>query len=222
MAKIDTLEKVMVEELRDILDAEKQVLRSLPKMARAATGGELRMMFEEHRQQTTGQLERLNRAFGLIGSAARGKKCKGMQALIEEAQEMMAEVEAGPVRDAVLIASAQKVEHYEMAAYGTLRTWAARLGYGEVAELLEQTLEQEKLTDGRLTGVAETLANPEAAGEVELEEDEQPRRRAGRSSRAGGAARARKAAGRKASGRKTASRKKTSAGKRAAGRRSNR
>ena len=222
MAKIDTLERLMVEELRDVLDAEKQVLRSLPKMAKAAAGGELRTLFEEHWQQTTGQLERLKRVFGLIGEAPRGKKCKGMQALIEEGQEMMAEVEAGPVRDAVLIASAQKVEHYEMTAYGTLRAWAARLGHEEAAGLLEQTLEQEKVTDGRLTGVAESLVNPEAASQVA--EEEQPRRRVRRASRAGGVgARARKAAGRKMPGRKTASRKKKmSSGSRAASRRGNR
>ena len=211
MAKIDSLEQLMVEELRDILDAEKQVFKSLPKMAKAADALELRTLFEEHRQQTTDQLERLNRVFGSIGGAPRGKKCKGMQALIEEGQEMLAEVEAGAARDAVLIASAQKVEHYEMAAYGTLRTWASRLGSEDVAGLLEETLEQEKKTDARLTMVAESLANPAAAGEVEVEADEgaAPRRTRGRKSSSAGPARRGSSRSRKTTGapRKTAGRK---------------
>lgn len=209
MAKIDSLERLMVEELRDLLDAEKQVFKSLPKMARAAQAEELRTLFEEHREQTTDQLERLTCVFDSIGGPARGKKCKGMQALIEEGQEMMAEAEKGPVRDAVLIASAQKVEHYEMAAYGTLRTWASRLGYEEAAELLEETLEQEKRTDARLTMVAESLANPEAAGEIEADAA-RPRTARGRKvpsargAAARGPARGRKPAGRKSAGRKRA------------------
>lgn len=206
MAKNDSLERVMVDELRDTLDAEKQVFKALPKMARAADADELRALFEEHREQTTIQLERLNRVFELIGGPARGKKCKGMQALIEEGQEMMAEAEPGPVRDAVLIASAQKVEHYEMAAYGTLRTWASRLGYEDAAELLDETLEQEKRTDARLTMVAESLANPEAAGEIDADADQdRPRPSRGRKTPSGrGAARSRKTAGnRKTTGRKT-------------------
>jgi ferritin-like metal-binding protein YciE len=204
MAKNDSLEQVMVDELRDILDAEKQVFKALPKMARAAEADELRALFEQHRAQTTAQLERLNRVFGSIGGPPRGKKCKGMQALIEEGQEMMAEAEAGPVRDAVLIASAQKVEHYEMAAYGTLRTWASRLGHEDAAELLDETLAQEKQTDARLTMVAESLANPEAAGEVEVD-GTRDRKRGSRARKA--SAGGRKATRRTTSGRKTAARK---------------
>lgn len=204
MAKIDSLEKLMVEELRDILDAEKQVAKALPKMAKAASADELRALFDEHRRQTADQLERLDGVFQSIGGPARGKKCKGMQALIAEGQEMMAETEAGPARDAALIASAQKVEHYEMAAYGTLRTWASLLGYEEAAELLEETLEQEKKTDAKLTAVAEAVANPEAAGEIDVEQDEPSRARSRK-----------KASGRARSGRGAASRavKATSAGR---------
>ncbi len=211
MAKNDSLERLMVDELRDLLDAEKQVFKSLPKMARAAQADELRTLFEEHREQTTDQLERLTRVFDSIGGPARGKKCKGMQALIEEGQEMMAEAEKGPARDAVLIASAQKVEHYEMAAYGTLRTWASRLGYEDAAELLDETLEQEKQTDARLTLVAESLSNPEAAGEIEVESDRGgPRSSRGRKASAArgaaarGPARGRTSAGRTPAGRKRA------------------
>ncbi|HSK11224.1 MAG TPA: ferritin-like domain-containing protein [Vicinamibacterales bacterium] len=206
MAKIDSLEKLMVEELRELLDAEKEVMQSLPNMAKAAGAEELQMAFREHQQQTTAQLDRLRQVFEAIGGPARGKKCKGMQALIEEGQEMMAQVEAGPARDAVLIASAQKVEHYEMAAYGTLRTWASLLGYEEAAELLDETLNQEKETDARLTTIAEAIANPEAAGEVEVEEDEEERPRATRGrkqpSRSASSGRGSRAASR--GGRKTA------------------
>jgi ferritin-like metal-binding protein YciE len=199
MAKMGTLEQLMVEELRDVLDAEKQVARSLPKMAKAADAEELKALFVEHQRQTAGQLERLNRVFESIGGPARGKKCKGMAALIEEGQEMMAQAEAGPARDAVLIASAQKVEHYEMATYGTLRTWASLLGYEDVADLLDETLEQEKATDARLTTVAEAVANPEAAGEVDVEEDEEesPRRGARKSSSTSRSARGGSAGSRK-------------------------
>jgi ferritin-like metal-binding protein YciE len=162
MSKIDSLEPLMIEELRDLLDAERQVTRALPKMARAASAEELRGAFENHLEQTNRQLERLNQAFDHIGERARPKKCVGMQGLIEEGEEMLAEAEQGPARDALLIASAQKVEHYEMAAYGTARTYANLLGHAEVAHLLEQTLDEEKQTDLRLTEIAETVANPRA------------------------------------------------------------
>ncbi|RPJ71959.1 MAG: ferritin-like domain-containing protein [Acidobacteria bacterium] len=164
MAKIDSLEPLMIEELRDILDAEKQVTKALPKMARAASSEQLRAAFEEHQQQTSGQIQRLNQVFDEIGERPRGKTCEAMKSLIEEGQQMMEETEPGPTRDALLIAAAQKVEHYEMAAYGTARTFASLLGHREAARLLEQTLEQEKETDARLTNIAESVSNPQAAG----------------------------------------------------------
>ncbi len=164
MAKIDSLEPLMIEELRDILDAEKQVTKALPKMARAASSEQLRAAFEEHQQQTSGQIQRLNQVFEEIGERPRGKTCEAMKSLIEEGQQMMEEVEPGPTRDALLIAAAQKVEHYEMAAYGTARTFASLLGHREAARLLEETLDQEKETDARLTNIAESVSNPQAAG----------------------------------------------------------
>ena len=164
MAKIGSLEPLMIEELRDILDAEKQVTKALPKMAKAASSEQLRAAFQEHQRQTSEQIQRLNQVFEEIGARPRGKTCEAMKALIDEGQQMMEEVEPGPTRDALLIAAAQKVEHYEMAAYGTARTFASLLGHDEAARLLEQTLEQEKETDARLTGIAESVSNPQAAG----------------------------------------------------------
>jgi ferritin-like metal-binding protein YciE len=165
MAKIDSLEPLLVDELRDLLDAEKQVSKALPKMARAASSEQLRNAFEQHRVQTTTQIERLNQVFEELGERARSKKCIGMKSLIEEGEEMLGEIEEGPTRDAFLISAAQKVEHYEIAAYGTLRTHAQLLGHNRAAQLLEQTLTEEKQTDERLTGIAESVSNPQAAGE---------------------------------------------------------
>ncbi len=164
MPKLDSLEPLMIEELRDLLDAEKQVTKALPKMARAASSEELKAAFEDHLEQTSEQVDRLNQVFEQIGERPRGKKCKAMESLIEEGEEMMEEAEEGPTRDALLIAAAQKVEHYEMAAYGTARTYANLLGHSEAAGLLGQTLEQEKNTDKRLTQIAESVSNPQAAG----------------------------------------------------------
>jgi ferritin-like metal-binding protein YciE len=163
MPKLDSLEPLMIEELRDLLDAEKQITRALPKMAKAATSGELKAAFEEHLEQTGQQIERLNEVFEHIGERPRSKKCVAMESIIDEGQGMLEEVEEGPTRDALLIAAAQKVEHYEMAAYGTARTFANILGHEEAAGLLEQTLEQEKMTDERLTEIAESVSNPRAA-----------------------------------------------------------
>lgn len=164
MPKIDSLEPLMVEELRDLLDAERQITKALPKMARAASSDELRTAFEQHLEQTNRQVERLNQVFDHIGERPRAKKCLGMQSLIEEGQQMLAEADEGPTRDALLIAAAQKVEHYEMAAYGTAKTFANLLGHSEASDLLERTLDEEKETDSRLTRIAESVSNPQAAG----------------------------------------------------------
>jgi ferritin-like metal-binding protein YciE len=174
MPKLDSLEPVMIDELRDLLDAEKQVTRALPKMAKAASSEELRAAFEEHLEQTNGQIERLNEAFEELGERARGKKCDGMRGIIEEGQQMLEEADEGPTRDALLIAAAQKVEHYEIASYGTARTFAAQLGHDRVASLLEETLREERETDEKLTSIAESVSNPRAASETEA--DEGPRR----------------------------------------------
>jgi ferritin-like metal-binding protein YciE len=165
MATVDTLQSLFVEELRDLLDAEKQLVRTLPKLAKMATAKTLATAFREHLEQTRAHISRLEQGFERLGLRATSKKCVGMQGLIEDGQESIGEAEDGPVRDAALIAAAQRAEHYEMAGYGTARTFATLLGHSEVATLLERTLEDEKATDARLTQIAEGLVNPEAAAE---------------------------------------------------------
>lgn len=172
MAGIDSLESLFQDELKDIYDAEKQITKALPKMIKKATHDELRAAFEEHLQQTEQQIERLEQAFELLEMPARGKKCVGMQNLIKEGQEMMAEAEDDDTRDALMIAAAQKVEHYEIAAYGTLRVWANLLGHSDAASLFEETLDEEKDTDQRLTAIAESVVNVAAANEDDEAEDE--------------------------------------------------
>ena len=167
MPKLDSLEPLMIDELRDILDAEKQITKALPKMVKAASSEQLRSAFQQHLEQTNGQIERLNQVFEELGERARGKKCEAMRSIIEEGQQMLEEADEGPTRDALLIAAAQKVEHYEIASYGTARTFANQLGHSRAASLLEQTLEEEKATDEKLTSIAESNANPRAAGEQE-------------------------------------------------------
>ena len=149
----DTMEKLFIEELKDLYSAEKQITRALPKMAKNATNDQLRQGFETHLEETRGQIERLDRVFEILGKTSSGKTCKGMQGLIEEGQEQMQELK-GELLDAALIAAAQKVEHYEMAGYGSVRTWAQQLGQKEIADLLQQTLDEEGNTDHKLTQLA--------------------------------------------------------------------
>jgi ferritin-like metal-binding protein YciE len=163
--EIDSLRKLYLDELKDIYSAEKQLLQALPRMAKKAKNPQLRQGFEKHVEQTRGQIERLDRIFELIGKAARGKKCKGMEGLIEEAKEMMQEDMEDDVMDAALISSAQKSEHYEIASYGTLRTYAELLGEKEHSKLLQQTLDEEGMMDKELTKLAEQV-NVEAMAEA--------------------------------------------------------
>lgn len=149
----DTMEKMFIEELKDLYSAEKQITRALPKMAKSATNDQLRQAFETHLDETKGQIERLDRIFEILGKSPSGKTCKGMQGLIEEGNEQMQELE-GEILDAALICAAQKVEHYEMAGYGSVRTWAQQLGQKEIADLLQQTLDEEGNTDHKLTQLA--------------------------------------------------------------------
>jgi ferritin-like metal-binding protein YciE len=186
MASMESLEELMHDELKDIYDAEKQLTKALPKLAKKATAAELKEAFEEHLGQTERHIERLEEVFEQLGLPARGKKCEGMQHLIAEGEEMIGEAEDDATRDAVMIASAQKVEHYEIASYGTLRTWANLLGQSEIAGLLEETLEEEKETDQNLTAIAESFVNEEAAEGEQSEEEAGPSR--GRAQRARGAA----------------------------------
>jgi len=157
------LKETFVDELRDLLDAEKQLLKALPKLAKAAEHEDLKAAFEQHVEETEGQIERLNEVFEIFGETARGKKCKGMEGLVEEGAEKIEE-EAG---DAALICAAQKAEHYEIATYGSLAAWAKLLGEERAVELLEQNLEEEKATDEKLTELAESVVNVEEEQEDE-------------------------------------------------------
>lgn len=180
-ARQRTLNDLFLDGLKDIFHAEKQILRALPKMARAVNNDELRQSLENHREETQGQVERLERIFELLEKRASGKPCQAMQGLVEEGQEILEEYKDSPALDAGVIAANQGIEHYEIARYGTLRTWAQQLGMGEAVQLLEQTLEEEKKTDQLLTEMAESMANQEAEEGSEGGEEEQqgqaPKRR---------------------------------------------
>ena len=165
----ENLQELFVEELRDVYDAEKQLTKALPKMAKAAESDELRMAFEEHLDITRMQVNRLEEVFKSLGLAARGKTCDGMKGLIEEGSSHIEELD-GATLDAALIGAAQKVEHYEIATYGTLAKWADLLGHQDAKDLLGQTLEEEKEADEKLTAIASSI-NPEAENE-EAEEEE--------------------------------------------------
>ena len=181
----ENLHDLFVEELRDIYDAEKQLTKALPKMAKAADSQELRAAFEEHLEITRMQVNRLEEVFKSIGVAARGKTCEGMKGLIEEGQKQIEELEQGPTLDAALIAAAQKVEHYEIATYGTLATFAEIMEHQDAKDLLGQTLDEEKEADEKLTGIAGQI-NFEAETEEQGEEAEQgSMAMAGRSTRGG-------------------------------------
>jgi ferritin-like metal-binding protein YciE len=161
----NALKELYIDELRDIYSAENQLTKALPKMAKAADSDELRQGFEEHLGQTKGHIQRLEQIFKALGEKPTGKKCKGMEGLIEEGSEMIEDEKLeNEARDAGLISAAQRVEHYEIAAYGCVRTYANLLGEEEAASLLAETLQEEKDTDQKLTSLAEEI-NVEAAGE---------------------------------------------------------
>ncbi len=163
MAKMNSLEELFMHELQDIYDAEQQITQALPNMAQATSSQELRQAFELHLGETQQQIQRLEQVFNQMGMQPQGRTCQAMKGLITECQDLMQEKADPAVMDAGLIASAQKVEHYEIAAYGTLRTWASRLGQNEVVTLLQQTLDEEGKTDKELTRLAEQLVNIQAA-----------------------------------------------------------
>lgn len=154
---VDSLEKLLVAELKDIYSAETQITKALPKMAKAASSSELRTAFEHHLKETEGQIQRLEQIFEILGTSPKGKTCDGMKGVLDEGSQSLHEAEEGPVRDEAMIAGAQRVEHYEMAAYGTVRTYAERLGNQQIAKLLEQTLEEEKAADRKLTQISEQV-----------------------------------------------------------------
>jgi ferritin-like metal-binding protein YciE len=158
-----TLNDLFLDTLKDIYYAEKQILKTLPKMAKAATSAELKAGFEQHAEETEGQIERLEQVFELIGKPARGKTCDAILGIIEEGKEIMTEYKGTDALDAGLASSAQAVEHYEIARYGTLKSWAQQLGLNDAVTLLDQTLQEEIATDKKLTQLAEAQANKKAA-----------------------------------------------------------
>ncbi|MHB1167770.1 MAG: YciE/YciF ferroxidase family protein [Longimicrobiales bacterium] len=159
---MESMQKLYLEELRDIYDAEKQLEKALPKMAKGVSHDKLRTAFEEHLETTKEQVRRLETIFDNLGESPTGKKCKGMQGLIEEGEEIMKEEGDPDVKDAAIISAAQRVEHYEIAAYGSLRTYADELGLKDHAELLQRSLDEEGNTDKRLTQMAESRINKDA------------------------------------------------------------
>jgi ferritin-like metal-binding protein YciE len=148
------LHELFVDEIRDLYNAEKQLIKALPKMAKNASAGDLRTAIEAHLEETRGQVERLERVFELLDEKPRGKHCAGIAGIIEEASDLIEEEEEGAVLDAGLVAGAQRAEHYEMAAYGSVIAWANVMGHTDVAELLEETLEEEKAADAKLSKLA--------------------------------------------------------------------
>jgi ferritin-like metal-binding protein YciE len=182
--KMETLKDLYIDELKDVYDAEHQIAKALPKMAKEATNEELRAAIEQHLDQTQTQIERLEQIFEELEEKPKGTKCEATKGLLEEAKRMMDEAEDDDVRDAAIIAAAQKVEHYEIATYGTLRTYAELLGHDEQAELLQETLDEEKETDENLTELAVTCINMEANEEDEGEAEDEPSNRVSRSQKA--------------------------------------
>ena len=157
-----TLDELFHDTLKDIYFAEKKILATLPKMAKAAQNGELKAAFEKHRGETEGQVERLDRVFAIIDKKPHGKTCAAIVGITEEGAEIMQEYKGSPALDAGLLAAAQAVEHYEISRYGTLRTWAEELGHPDAASLLQETLDEEEATDQALTEIAKTAVNQEA------------------------------------------------------------
>src|SRR6187549_402334 len=174
MAETGTLHDAFIDELHDTYDAEKQLTKALPKLAKAATNAKLRAAFETHLQETQGQITRLEQVFESLDEKVRGKHCDGIAGIIEEGKSVMEEDFDETTMDACLIAAGQRAEHYEMAAYGTLVAWAQAMGHTEAAKLLHQTLDEEKAADKKLSGLAEGGINQSAADAAHSEEDEEP------------------------------------------------
>ena len=184
MADSGTLHDAFVEELRDTYDAERQLIKALPKLAKSSTSPELRAAFEAHLEETRGHVERLEQVFASLDEKVRGKHCEGIAGIIDEGKSIMEEDFEGATLDACLIAAGQRAEHYEMAAYGTLVAWARGMGHTEAERLLQETLDEEKAADEKLTAIAEGGVNQEAceaahpadAGEEDEDEEETPAR----------------------------------------------
>jgi ferritin-like metal-binding protein YciE len=170
---VDSLRAHLIEELTDLFDAENQLTKALPKMASSATTPALKTAFEKHLKETRGQIDRLDKALRQLGEKPRRKTCEAMEGLLTEGEEAMNETPEGALRDAVMITAAQKVEHYEIASYGTVRTYAQILGEASVARLLAQTLKEEKAADSKLTTIAEGSVNENAAEEWRAQDEEE-------------------------------------------------
>jgi ferritin-like metal-binding protein YciE len=171
MAAVDSLHDHLVEELTDLRDAETQLTEALPKLAQSATSTQLRTAFQNHLKETRTHLTRIDQALRALGEKPSSKTCEAMKGLLKEGDKHMKNAPAGALRDAVLITGAQKVEHYEMASYGTVRTYAQVLGEQQVARLLEQTLKEEKAADQKLTTIAESSVNEDAAEEFQSQSE---------------------------------------------------
>ena len=174
MSETGTLHDAFIDELRDTYDAEKQLTKALPKLAKAAASAKLRAAFETHLQETHGQIGRLEQVFESLDEKVRGKHCDGIAGIIEEGKSIMEEDFDETTMDACLIAAGQRAEHYEMAAYGTLVAWAQAMGHTEAAKLLRQTLDEEKAADKKLSGLAEGGINQGAADAAHPDDDEEP------------------------------------------------
>jgi ferritin-like metal-binding protein YciE len=179
---MDSLKDLYIDELKDLYNAENQLLKALPKMARKASAPELKRAFQDHLVQTEGHVNRLEKIFKGLGEKPTGKTCKAMKGLVEEGKEIIEEDGDDSVLDAALIGAAQRVEHYEIAGYGVVRTFASLLGENSAVDLLQRTLNEEGETDKKLTALAETVINVEAS---EAEEDEKPKSKAKKKSRNG-------------------------------------
>jgi ferritin-like metal-binding protein YciE len=175
MAEAGTLHDAFIDELRDAYDAEKQLVKALPRMAKAASSDELRSAFETHLKETKGHVERLEQVFESLDEKVRGKHCDGMAGIIEEGKSVMEEDFDEATMDACLIAAAQRAEHYEMAAYGTLVAWAKGMGHDDAEGLLQKILNEEKAADEKLTTIAESGVNQEAAEAAHPEDEDEER-----------------------------------------------
>jgi ferritin-like metal-binding protein YciE len=162
-AALNSFDEMFLEQLEDLYDAEQRLTKALPKMAAAAHNSALKSAFQEHLRQTEGHVSRLERAFQTLGKSAKTKTCEAMKGLVSEGEEIISSSGQADVKDAALIAAAQRVEHYEIAGYGSARTFAQRLGKQDIARLLQETLQEEEATDKKLTSIAEQSINPKAA-----------------------------------------------------------
>ena len=154
---VNTIDELLIDELKDLYSAEKQITKSLPKLAKAATSPDLKQAFESHLQETNGQIDRLDQVFEILGKSPKGKMCHGMKGVLEEGAEVLKETKKGALRDVALISAAQRVEHYEMAGYGCVREYAKILGQKEIASLLDQTLKEEEAADKKLGVIAKQV-----------------------------------------------------------------